>query len=379
MREAQRSSAWICAATALVIWIVFITLDALRLDIIREVRARDPGVLALLVLRFAALVALLALLALARVHARYHWASATCLALIGWTAAIGVSVYKTRGLPHADLAQFAIVIAVFLPVGLTFVQSAATAGIIIIAGALAGALMLPASQLHDHARLNALLIFAAFVGCVGAYLRERAQRDQYLFRQLLHEQAMTDPLTAVANRRCFELETRASIEVADRDGGCLTLAVLDVDHFKRFNDCYGHQAGDRALRVIAHLLTTRLHASKGFVGRMGGEEFGIVLSGVSVKEALAIFSLLQDDLAALALPHNGSPTSHCVTVSIGCAEYKPCETLESLYRRADAALYHAKAGGRNRTHVAVADHVHERGGGTVVPMPRVALERSSRI
>ena len=351
MRLDQRMSTLICTATALAIWLVFSGLDLSRLDLRAEFAAFHGDAILVAGLRLvtlAVLVTLTALLIGPRLPKTYPRLAFLSLVLIGSTAAISICVYKLRGLPHADLAEFAIIMAAFLPVGLTFYQSIVTALAIALITTSTGLLMLDPPHMPEHIRLSAMLFFAAFVGAVGAYLREYAQRDQFLLRRLLHHYAMHDPLTGLGNRRYFEQQATATLDQARRDGTPVVLAVLDVDHFKRFNDCYGHHAGDLALKQVASGVRACLRRPMDLVGRLGGEEFGILLYAARADDAQVLLDRIVATIVELGIAHDASTTAKCLTVSIGAACFDGRETLESLYRRADAVLYDAKAAGRNR-------------------------------
>ncbi len=155
---------------------------------------------------------------------------------------------------------------------------------------------------------------------------------------------MNDPLTGLFNRRHLEEELRKEIDRADRHGRPLALAMLDADHFKRINDGHGHQAGDEVLRAIARRCQNRLR-SHDLIGRYGGEEFVIVFPETTLAEAAVVAERLRAAVTEQRIEGGGAKLS--VTVSIGLAELVPGQGLESLFRRADSALYRAKQDGRN--------------------------------
>jgi len=162
----------------------------------------------------------------------------------------------------------------------------------------------------------------------------------------LEQISRTDPLTGLANRRTFESELATKFEHARRYGRPLALAMIDVDLFKRINDGYGHQAGDEVLRRIAEVLRRATRASD-CVARYGGEELAIIIPEAQLLEALQFAEKIRAAVAALTLGEGMPPR---VTVSVGVASSgrsafgKPAD----LVRAADAALYRAKASGRNR-------------------------------
>jgi diguanylate cyclase (GGDEF)-like protein len=137
---------------------------------------------------------------------------------------------------------------------------------------------------------------------------------------------------------------------AARDGDPFALMLVDVDHFKRFNDHYGHGAGDACLCEISRLLTARAGGSADLVSRYGGEEFALLLPGLDSRAAMALAERIRLALNARALPHagRGDGLGH-VTVSIGVAASPDgAKTPDALVEAADAALYRAKSAGRNR-------------------------------
>jgi diguanylate cyclase (GGDEF)-like protein len=351
MRAEQRVSTLICSVAALVIWALFMAFDANRLNLKAEFEAHHYDVWVVTGLRWSTLFLLTALAwGLDRGHLpdSYHRLSFLCLVLIGATAALSASAYKLRELPHADLAEFAIIVAVFLPVGMTFYQSAAAALIVAGSTALIGIVMLDPAHMAEHLRLSSILALTALVGAVGAYLREYAERDQFLLRRQLHYHAMSDVLTGIGNRRFFEQNAAIALRQAAREGSGAVLAILDVDHFKTFNDCYGHHAGDLALHRVGQTLKSCLRRPADVVARLGGEEFGLLLYGAGPEQAQALLEGMVRSIADLAIPHEASETAHHLTVSVGAACFDGRECLESLYRRADAALYASKDAGRNR-------------------------------
>lgn len=351
MRADQRTSTLVCIVTALGIWLAFIALDLSRLNTIREISAGHRDVEMAMALRLstlAAIAALLYVLLTRRLPRAYHWLSMLVLVLIGTASAFIANMYKLRDLPQADLAQLVVIAAVFLPLGLTFYQSLAIALFIAVLTTALGLVMLDDAHMLEHIRLSVLLFFAVFVSAVGAYLREYAQRDQFLLRRILHNHAMSDALTGIDNRRSFEQHAAVTLLQGRRDRIDVAFAVLDIDHFKKYNDRYGHQAGDHALGQVAAAIASCLRRPMDMVGRIGGEEFAIVLYGADPEQARRMLGSVIDAVAALAIPHEASDTADCLSVSIGAACFDGSETLEQLYRRADLMLYESKRNGRNR-------------------------------
>jgi diguanylate cyclase (GGDEF)-like protein len=138
-------------------------------------------------------------------------------------------------------------------------------------------------------------------------------------------------------------------------GGELSLLMIDVDHFKAFNDRYGHPAGDQCLRHVAQVLHSvlgqRLPGDQACVGRWGGEEFVVVLPGLSASQAMPLAQALCDAVLAMGLRHEASSTAPSVSISVGLASARPASqggSASRLIDQADAALYRAKHEGRNR-------------------------------
>ena len=167
----------------------------------------------------------------------------------------------------------------------------------------------------------------------------------------------TDGLTGITNRRGFDEALAAEWRRAMRNGHSLALAMLDVDHFKSYNDFYGHQAGDECLRAVAAVIEQFGRRTGDLVARYGGEEFALLAPATDAEEALALAQGICRELERLALPHAQSPYG-VVTISIGVAALVPSDGNDSgmLVRCADQALYRAKQAGRNRAMLPAAPH-----------------------
>jgi diguanylate cyclase len=166
--------------------------------------------------------------------------------------------------------------------------------------------------------------------------------------ELVRRDAMTDALTELANRKAFDEHLAAACDRAEAEGGALTLAVLDIDHFKRFNDTWGHQTGDQVLRYVASVLG-RTAANPRFAARFGGEEFALVFPYESSAMVEAALESVRKEIASRALRRRSTNDElGPVTVSAGFAVRRRGETVSAFLERADAALYASKRGGRNR-------------------------------
>ncbi len=188
---------------------------------------------------------------------------------------------------------------------------------------------------------------------------ERTAQLEDANRQLATLSA-TDGLTGLANRRHFDEILDSEWARSARSGEPLTLNMVDVDHFKRYNDCYGHQAGDACLKLVARALLAGTRRSSDLAARYGGEEFALVLPNTDAGVARRLAETMRQAIAALDLPHAQAPLGR-VSISVGVAVGGAggAAAAEDLVRAADAALYRAKRGGRNR--VALTDEVEKTG------------------
>lgn len=167
----------------------------------------------------------------------------------------------------------------------------------------------------------------------------------------LSRMAESDGLTGVPNRRFFDETLQREWRRATRSGKTLALLMIDIDHFKLYNDNYGHLAGDQCLKQVSLTMSDVLLRPADFLARYGGEEFAVVLPETDIPGAVHIAAELTDSITALAIPHAFSPVSTLVTVSIGIAAIVPDKDNlkpEILISIADQALYQAKNQGRNR-------------------------------
>ncbi|MGA0607042.1 diguanylate cyclase [Phenylobacterium sp. VNQ135] len=157
--------------------------------------------------------------------------------------------------------------------------------------------------------------------------------------------AMTDALSGLANRKAFD----EALERACHADGGVTLAVIDIDHFKSFNDTWGHQTGDQVIRYVASVIG-RNSPSPRVSARYGGEEFAVIFPGETARSALSVLEAVREEVSSRILKRRSTNEDlGAITISAGIAERKAGEGPASLIERADAALYASKRGGRNRT------------------------------
>ena len=160
--------------------------------------------------------------------------------------------------------------------------------------------------------------------------------------------ALVDFLTGVANRKAFDGAIKGSAEEATSASEPLSLLMIDIDHFKRFNDEYGHIVGDEVLRLVAKKIKENVRG-RDFVARYGGEEFAILLPGTQIGGARTVAENIRSSFSEAKLKRvKTSEYLGTITISIGAAEFRPGESVESFVDRSDQALYAAKEAGRNR-------------------------------
>lgn len=155
-----------------------------------------------------------------------------------------------------------------------------------------------------------------------------------------------DHLTNAHNRKSYDEQIRRYLQLHDIDRDPMTLIILDIDFFKKINDTYGHDIGDFILKECVRLLQEHFSREEDFIARLGGEEFGIILPGCDVTAAVKMADEAMTKIRKEVFVHNGSEIRF--TVSMGIAEIEPNETADSLYKRADEALYESKQTGRNK-------------------------------
>jgi len=198
------------------------------------------------------------------------------------------------------------------------------------------ALRLKEEMDHRKAREGELLILNERLG--------EANRE-------LERLAITDGLTSLANRRYFNQFLANEWRRAVRQQAPFSILMIDIDHFKPYNDNYGHLAGDICLQKVALALQAVVHRPGDLLARYGGEEFVVVLPDTDADGALALAQACHDQVTALKLAHKASSLGACVTISIGVATRRagPQGSAAQVVARADEALYQAKSAGRNRT------------------------------
>lgn len=192
-------------------------------------------------------------------------------------------------------------------------------------------MMETSTKLHDELDKSARII-------------QDLQRDLEIVRR----EAMTDGLTGLSNRKAFDQEMQRMIFEAKQAHTAFTLLMVDIDHFKSFNDNYGHQVGDQVLRLVGRTLVEGIKG-RDFAARYGGEEFAIILPESNVAAGMAVGNSLRKAIATKdVINRNTGDKLGRITMSVGVAEYVTGESPEDMIERADGALYTAKHNGRNQ-------------------------------
>ena len=196
-----------------------------------------------------------------------------------------------------------------------------------------------------------VLLFTACIGAALHFSLQKSLRQSYLSTQLMSESLNRDALTGIHNRRMFDEHASRMWQQASRTGAPVALLMIDIDHFKAFNDYGGHQAGDACLMKVATVLSRAARRPLDLTARYGGEEFAVLLYDARRDSVEELCRELHAALAELAITHPAFTDGQCVTFSIGaaCVEARPERRVEGLIQLADEALYAAKERGRNRT------------------------------
>ncbi len=202
----------------------------------------------------------------------------------------------------------------------------------------------------DMVQFLAMLLTTSVICAVGAHHLERARRVAWLEGQLLSEIALRDGLTGINNRRRLDQHLQQIWQQGLRERKPIAVLFADIDCFKAYNDHYGHQAGDGALKAVASVIARFGRRPLDMAARFGGEEFAVVLFDTGRDEALRIGEEIRAQVRALTLAHAGSPVAPVLTVSVGIASMVPTaeRNCAGLLQLADQALYSAKDGGRDR-------------------------------
>ena len=189
-----------------------------------------------------------------------------------------------------------------------------------------------------------------------ADITEQRQAQEILKQQAEYQRsiALTDGLTQIANRRSFDEKIQIEWQRLLREGGYLSLILLDIDYFKYYNDYYGHQVGDSCLIQLAQTAAQQIKRPSDLFARYGGEEFAVVLPNTNLDGAIIVAEAIQQAIRDLSIPHQASKVSDVITVSMGinCLIPHVDLSIDSLIKMTDDALYQAKQQGRDRYSIA---------------------------
>jgi diguanylate cyclase (GGDEF)-like protein len=281
---------------------------------------------------------------------RGHYQSiATFAAILNGLAVMVISAMAAgAGQPQFQMGDVLVVVYATLFLGLLFRFVLAVAVCLACAFVAIGLAFGVHGQ--DLGFAASVFVATALMSVLSAARVERLMRTTFVETQLLNDIAERDGLSGLYNRRMFDTLTRRLWQQAQRDHAALQVILVDIDHFKRFNDLYGHQAGDDCIRRVAAVIGGAARRPLDFCARYGGEEFALVLFAPSGVDADALPEQLRRDIMLQAVTHAGSDAANVITVSVGSAIAEPGSkrSLAGLIQAADEALYRAKQMGRNR-------------------------------
>lgn len=303
-----------------------------------------------------ALVLILAATVVPELQRYYQWIASIAVVVTGTSVMVISGLAAAAGMPQFQMGDVLVVVYATLFLGLLFrwVLVVATA---LLFGFIGIGWYLGVDS--DHLIFASSVVFATTLMSVLSALRmERLVRANFIENRLLNDIAERDGLSGLYNRRMFDkLANRLWLQ-AQRNQEALQIILVDIDHFKAYNDLYGHQAGDNCIRRVSHAIARAAKRPFDFCARYGGEEFALVLYAPSGADPTALPEQIRRDIASMNIPHTHADSSGILTVSIGSAtaEADTKRSLSGLIQTADEALYRAKQLGRNRVfHVDSAD------------------------
>ena len=305
---------------------------------------------------------------------RYHWPRLLEWAVAGFgLLAAGISITLSLS-SHSPLALAHLVVLCVVVVYATLIGRfwPMLVMCVLIGAGHAGAVAYHGQWLDGLGLATTLLLFSSIVFALyGNYTLEHSDRQAYLLdlqesslqaeltsaNDALALSARTDPLTGLANRRHFDDFLAQVWAHSQTQRSSMAVLLIDIDHFKHYNDQHGHPAGDRCLCEVSQTLVAGVRKTGDLVARWGGEEFAVVMSHASREMAEATAQRMLDAVRLRALPHGSSSVAPVVTVSIGVAAFTPWDDdhAQVLVQAADTALYEAKVRGRDQVVSATQD------------------------
>ncbi|MEL6951556.1 MAG: GGDEF domain-containing protein [Pseudomonadota bacterium] len=340
----NRVIASLLVALTFVLWHVFVTRTGSFGDTVPPLADN----LRAWVMRPVAVVLLVSAL-LRNFYAR-HWLTVApvLLAILGSVGAFNVAMLVANGNVHAFISMLTGFFGVYMLMGLLFWQLVAVGSVLTLVFV---ANLVYAGAPIDVIQAEAPIMFTATaLACVFIYSLEHSQRTAFLQRKVLEEIGNHDALTQLKNRRAFDEALTMLWQQGIREGKPVGLLLLDVDHFKPYNDHYGHQAGDRCLAAIGTVLRCVTTRPFDIAARIGGEEFAVLFYDCTHEHLVATGERLVLGVQGLGIEHERSPVAGELTASVGGVLVQPQteRSSRSLLQFADEALYTAKNRGRNR-------------------------------
>jgi len=281
-------------------------------------------------------------------HKRFQTLAFGMVLFIGLSTNLCVAYANKLGqqLPYEGLIL--VIFVGFLLAGMGFRLSLACACLLFLSYCLLAAFYMPSHPMLMH---ELIFIFGScLVGGAAAYTLEYQSRLGFLQKGALRSAAKIDPLTNLLNRGAINHQLEIIMDHAFREQRYITMVLLDVDYFKRYNDTYGHVQGDACLVDVAKALSRGCRRSLDFAGRYGGEEFILVWFDTKPEEMARLSELISNNIQQLNILHEKSKVSEYITLSGGMVTGTPSETLTSsvFIQKADDILYESKNRGRNR-------------------------------
>jgi diguanylate cyclase (GGDEF)-like protein len=286
----------------------------------------------------------------------YLPAARIALPLLGVVAAVGIAGRMVDGHPDPFYFLTSYSIALFFLGGQFFRESVIANALMIVAHGTA--LAYGGQPTESVVYYVSVLTITAAVGAFVYRGVERQLRTSFLERGLMSEMAARDGLTGLKNRGAFDDHFPRLWQQGLRDRRSVALLLIDVDHFKAYNDRYGHQAGDKALRRVAQVVQGFARRPFDMAARYGGEEFVLALFDLSAESVQEMAEELRKSIQCLEIAHEDSPTAPFVTASIGVSVGRPKldRNPEGAVQLADESLYSAKRSGRNRVMLVDCDY-----------------------
>ena len=295
-----------------------------------------------------ALVLILAATVIPELQRHYQWITATAVIVTGMSVMAISGIAAAAGRPEFQMGDVLVVVYATLFLGLLARQVMLVASALMLSFIGIGWYL---GVSTEHLIFASSVVFATTLMSVLSALRmERLLRANFIENRLLNDIAERDGLSGLYNRRMFDNLTSRLWLQAQRNQDALQVILVDIDHFKAYNDLYGHQAGDTCIRRVASIIARAAKRPFDFCARYGGEEFALVLYAPSGNDPTAVPEQIRRDIMALDIPHANADGTRMLTVSIGSAtaQSNTKRSLAGLIQTADEALYRAKKLGRNR-------------------------------